>query len=241
MAKNGTETRERLVETALRLFRDEGYQATTMRRIATEAGVSLGNAYYYFEGKEDLVRELYLVVQRDLREKALPLLVDGAPIDDNLRVLIHAGLDVVTPFHGFGATLLQTALRPTSATSPFSESSSDAREMAIDLMRAVVSRSRHRSSAALRERLPVLLWMAYLGITLHWVLDTSPEQRRTRTLVDGVVPMVAKAVNLSRVPVARGLVDDVVRLMDKLVPTPAPALPTTLDAPGVDAATEATR
>ncbi|MCW0194280.1 MAG: TetR/AcrR family transcriptional regulator, partial [Rhodococcus sp.] len=39
MSSRGIETRERLVETALRLFRDEGFAATTMRKIATEAGV----------------------------------------------------------------------------------------------------------------------------------------------------------------------------------------------------------
>lgn len=225
MAKNGTETRERLVETALRLFREEGFQATTMRRIATEAGVSLGNAYYYFEGKDDLVHELYLVVRRDHQDRALPLLCDGAAIDDNLRVVFHAGLDGMAPFHGFGATLVQTALRPTSPMSPFHESSAVPREMAIELMDAVVARSRHRASAALRQRLPGLLWLAYMGITLHWVLDTSPEQRRTRTLVDGVVPMIAKAINLSRVPVARGLVDDVITLMDKLVAPAAQVTP----------------
>ena len=51
-------TGQKLIDTALRLFRDDGYRATTMRRIATEAGVSLGNAYYYFASKDDLVHEL---------------------------------------------------------------------------------------------------------------------------------------------------------------------------------------
>ena len=65
-----SETRDKLVEVALRLFREEGFQATTMRRIADEAGVSLGNAYYYFAGKDELVNELYVVIQRDHRERA---------------------------------------------------------------------------------------------------------------------------------------------------------------------------
>lgn len=218
MAKSGTETKERLVETALRLFREDGFQATTMRRIASEAGVSLGNAYYYFEGKDDLVHELYLVVQRDHRDRAVPLLRDGAPLADNLRAALHAGLDVMAPYHGFGGTFVQTALRTSSRSSPFSDRSTQARSMAVDLMRTVVSLSRQRGSASLEERLPVLLWLAYLGVTLHWVLDPSREQSRTRTLVDGVAPLIAKAVNLSRLPVARGLVDDVLSLMARLMP-----------------------
>jgi AcrR family transcriptional regulator len=44
----GEQTRELILSTALRLFAEQGYGKTTMRAIATEAGVSVGNAYYYF-------------------------------------------------------------------------------------------------------------------------------------------------------------------------------------------------
>ncbi|MBI9113642.1 TetR/AcrR family transcriptional regulator [Sanguibacter suaedae] len=216
MARNSTDTRERLVETALRLFRSEGYQATTMRRIATETGVSLGNAYYYFAGKEELVHELYLVVQREHRALALPRLREDAPLEDNLRAVLHSGIDVMAPYHGFGATFVQTALPSTSPASPFSERSGEARTMAVDLMRQAVTASRHRPSRSLQTQLPTLLWLAYLGVTLHWVSDGSPDQERTRVLVDRVSPVIAKAVNLSRLPIARGLVDDIVRLTETL-------------------------
>ena len=46
------QTRALILETAMRLFQERGYDKTTMRAIAKEAGVSVGNAYYYFEGKE---------------------------------------------------------------------------------------------------------------------------------------------------------------------------------------------
>ena len=42
-------TRSAIIDAALRLFRERGYEATTMRAIAAEAGVSVGNAYYYFD------------------------------------------------------------------------------------------------------------------------------------------------------------------------------------------------
>lgn len=219
MAERGTETRERLVETALRLFRTEGFAATTMRRIASEAGVSLGNAYYYFAGKDDLVHELYLSVQREHRDRALPLLRPGAPLAANLRVVLHTGLDAMAGYHDFGATFVQTALPAASRTSPFSAESTSARDQAIDLMTHAVSLSQHRPTKALQERLPTLLWLTYLGVTLHWVADSSPRQARTRRLVDGVSPIIGKAVGLSRLPVARGLVDDVVRLMTMVGPT----------------------
>ena len=59
------DTKALVRSTALRLFRERGYAATTMRAIAQEAGVATGNAYYHFASKDHLVQELYLDVTRE--------------------------------------------------------------------------------------------------------------------------------------------------------------------------------
>ena len=51
----GERTRALILETALDLFMERGYEQTTMRGIAREAGLSLGSAYYYFKSKEHLI------------------------------------------------------------------------------------------------------------------------------------------------------------------------------------------
>ena len=53
------ESRERILDAALRLFARYGYAATPVRRIAEEAGVSQGLLYNYFDGKESLLRALF--------------------------------------------------------------------------------------------------------------------------------------------------------------------------------------
>ncbi|NEE07256.1 helix-turn-helix transcriptional regulator, partial [Streptomyces sp. SID7499] len=58
-AAKSEQTRTLILETALRLFAERGYDRTTMRAIAQEAGVSVGNAYYYFSSKEHLVQGFY--------------------------------------------------------------------------------------------------------------------------------------------------------------------------------------
>lgn len=216
MARSGQETRALLVDTALRLFREQGFEGTTMRAIATAAGVSAGNAYHYFAGKDELVQELYRTVQVDHRALATPRLVPGATLADNLRVALHSGLDVMAPYHAFGQSFVRVALPTTSPASPFSPDSAGPRELAIDLMREVVAVSSTKVPSRLAARLPTLLWLVHLGVTLHWVADGTPGQRRTRALVDGVAPVLGKAIALSRLPVARGLTDDVLRLFDDL-------------------------
>ncbi len=218
MARTAAETRELLADTALRLFREDGFDATTMRRIATEAGVSIGNAYHHFAGKDELVQELYVRVLDEHRAAAAPRLVDGSPVADNLRTVLHAGIDVMAPYHGFGQTFLRIAVQPTSSTSPFSGESAPARDRALDLMRVTVDRSGTKVSRALDARLPHLLWLTHLAVTLHWVTDTTTDQQRTRTLIDGLCPVVGRAIALSRLPVARGLTDQVLTLLDSLTP-----------------------
>lgn len=47
--------REQVLETARRLFGERGYNEVSMRDIANELGISVGNVTYYFKKKEDLV------------------------------------------------------------------------------------------------------------------------------------------------------------------------------------------
>src|SRR3954462_12285076 len=62
------ETRERILDAALKLFRERGFDETTMRDIAAAAGVATGAAYYYFRSKEDLVMAFYVRTAEEARE-----------------------------------------------------------------------------------------------------------------------------------------------------------------------------
>src|SRR6267154_2884607 len=59
------ETRRQILDTALTLFRERGFEDTTMRDIAGRAGLSLGAAYYYFNSKEAIVGAYYDYVQHE--------------------------------------------------------------------------------------------------------------------------------------------------------------------------------
>src|SRR5436305_5530695 len=62
------ETRERILDAALQLFRQRGFDETTMRDIAAEAGVATGAAYYYFRSKEEMVMAFYVRTAEEARE-----------------------------------------------------------------------------------------------------------------------------------------------------------------------------
>lgn len=218
----GPDTRGQILQTALALFREHGYEATTMRRIATEAGVATGNAYYYFPSKQHLVQELYREVTAEHSRRAREALDAGGDLGARLAAVWAAGLDAFEPYHSFGVEFVTTAIRPGSPSSPFSAASAAARDTSLAIFTEVVAGARPAPPERLRERLPELLWLAQLGIMLFWVHDDSPGQRRTRDLARQAAPIVARLVRLARLPVLRTAVDDVLRLVTAVRPGERP-------------------
>lgn len=194
----------------MRLFRRDGYDKTTMRAIAAEAGVSTGNAYYYFASKEHLIQAFYDTIQVDHAEAAAAALDGRREFEPRLRGVLEAWLDVAAPHHQFAGQFFKNAADPDSPLSPFSDESAGAREASTDLYRRVVEGSDLKLAPALRRELPGLLWLLQMGFVLFWVHDRSPDQARTRTLVVQSTPIVDRLVRLARLPVVRGIVDDLV-------------------------------
>ncbi|SCG71680.1 transcriptional regulator, TetR family [Micromonospora echinaurantiaca] len=212
----GEQTRQLILDTAMRLFRERGYAQTTMRAIAQEAGVAVGNAYYYFGSKDHLIQEFYARAQVEHRAAAQPVLDRESDFAARLAGVLHAGIDVLTPSHDFAASFFKTAAEPTSPLSPFSAESSAPRQAAVALFAEVLDGSTAKVDADLRPQLPELLWLAYMGVILYWVYDRSPGQARTRQLIDGAVPLIDRLVALSRLRVLRPVTRQVLDLIRTL-------------------------
>jgi AcrR family transcriptional regulator len=56
--RSGKQTREWILETAIKLFNEYGTQAISTKRIAKEMGISPGNLYYHFKNKEEIIRAI---------------------------------------------------------------------------------------------------------------------------------------------------------------------------------------
>jgi AcrR family transcriptional regulator len=200
------QTRALILSTALRLFEERGYDKTTMRAIAQEAGVSVGNAYYYFASKEHLVHGFYDRLADEHEAAALAAMEGVADLAERIRLVLTTWLDVAAPYHAFAAQFFKNAADPSSPLSPFSADSSTAREQVIGLHRQVLSGAHLRYDAEIARIMPELLWLHHLGIVLYWAHDRTPEAERTRRLAERTATSAARAVRLCRFKVVRPLV-----------------------------------
>lgn len=193
-------TRARISAAAIESFTTRGYADTTMRSIAHQAGVSVGNAYYYFPSKEHLVQTLYEQVQREHERLARERLEGEHGLVDRMRIVYTSGLDALGPYRAVAPGFLTAMIPPDSPLNPLSTASSPARDMTVDLFRDAVDGAQHRLPADVVAPLPEALLVGHLALVLRWTYDRSPAQANTRTLLASGMRLLGLALPFVRVP-----------------------------------------
>ncbi|MFG2119147.1 TetR/AcrR family transcriptional regulator [Streptomyces sp. NPDC048710] len=219
------QTRALILETAMRMFQERGYDKTTMRAIAKEAGVSVGNAYYYFAGKEHLIQGFYDRIATEHQVAVREVLDRETDLEARLAGVLTAWLDIAKPYHEFAVQFFKNAADPDSPLSPFSPESEHAREQAISVHREVLAGSKSKVAPELRDVLPELMWLSQMGLVLYWVFDRTEGRERSYRLARRGARLTARGVALARFRVLRPLVLEVHELFTDFLPGMTKALP----------------
>jgi AcrR family transcriptional regulator len=214
--QKGDQTKALILETALEIFRERGYEETTMRAIAEKAGVSLGNAYYYCRSKEYLIQAFYQRLHDEHVAVSLPALENKDSLKTRLLTVMRLKFDTMEPYHQFAGVLFKTAAHPESPLNPFSDESDPVREASIELFAKVIEETKARIPKDLRAELPYLLWVYHVGIVLFWIHDPSPKHRRTYRLIDHTVDLLDKLIHLASNPFLRPLRKQTLRLVEEI-------------------------
>jgi AcrR family transcriptional regulator len=212
----GQQTRAAILEAALEMFRERGYEQTTMRSIAERAKVALGNAYYYFHSKEHLIQAFYGRTHDEHLTASEAVLARERDLKARLLGVMRTKIETVEPYHQFAGKLFKTAADPHSPLNPFSEESEAVRQESIAVFAEVVRGSKTKVPKDLMGDLPYLLWLCHMGIILFWIHDSSPRRVRTYRLLGLTVDIMVKLIGVASNPLMRPLRRSAVRLMAEL-------------------------
>jgi len=220
LTPKGERTRARILDSALELFLERGYDGTTMRDVADSVGVSVGNAYYYFSSKEHLVQGFYERTDAEHQALVRPLLGGERNLRRRLELVLRTKIETAAPYHRFAGVLFRTAADPSSSLNPFSDASRETRESAVALMREVVDGSGARIAPDLLDELPSLLCLFEMSVILYWIHDESEGFERTGRLIDHGTRLIAGLLRVSGLPLMRPVRARMLRMVADLRPLP---------------------
>jgi AcrR family transcriptional regulator len=204
-------TREHLLDSAIQLFRQDGFDETTMREIASQTGVALGLAYHYFPSKDALVMAYYERVQKEHRTIACEKLAQASNLRERLAMLLHTKLDILKDDRKLLGALFRYTGNPTHPLSFLGKTTAPLRVDCMSLFAEAFAPERLPED--LRELLPSAMWSLHMGVLLYFLYDSSPNLKRTRRLIDGSVELVVSFLKLAKFPLLRPARRSVIRLL----------------------------
>ena len=205
-------TRSHLLSTALRVFRERGFESVTMRELAAAAGASLGAAYYYFPSKEAIIQAYYDDVQAE-HARRLTAAISETKLDlrGRLRAAFHSKLDILQGDRRLLGALFRYTGEPHHPLSVLGAGTRQNRRQSMSVFQTAIGDERLPDDV--RAILPVGLWGLHMGILLYFIYDDSAEQQRTRRLVDGVLTLLARVLSLVKLPSLKPIRGSVLTLL----------------------------
>jgi AcrR family transcriptional regulator len=208
----GAAARERLYNTAIRMISDRGYEATTLRDIAKEAGVSVGLLYRYFPSKQAVIVALYEELSAEFSRQAATM--KPGKWRDRFLFALETSLRALQPHR----TALR-ALIPVLVGDPddgvFAAGTAFSRLRVQHVFEDAVAGSTDAPAPPLATALGRVLYLVHLAVLLWWLLDRTPRQRATKALVGLTEQLLPSAALTLRLPPLRRSV----LAMDELIRT----------------------
>lgn len=169
------ERREQLIDAALQVFAEKGFDASTIKDIAAAAGVTDGLIYHYFSSKEEL---LWAVVER---RSFLPILremmavCENAPASEVLPRVAEEFLDLLYQNAPVSTMFIRESQTNSAVAERLGQLSHEGLSLIADYLRSRVR------AGELKEINPELTGRALVGSVLLYFITRarflSPEQK----------------------------------------------------------------
>jgi AcrR family transcriptional regulator len=183
-AEEKAATQQRILDAAIQSFRKRGFDSTTTRDIAVEAGVATGTLFNYFSAKEAIVE--FLAQQALAKARAsFDQRASKGELEEELFAFVAAELRQLKPIRKFIMPLLETSLCPLTAR----ERCESTKVLRAEHLETVVGLASNHGFADLSPVTLQVYWTLYIGVLAFWASDKSPKQEGTLALLDQSLAM----------------------------------------------------
>jgi AcrR family transcriptional regulator len=199
--EKGEQTRRQIFASALQLFRERGFDSTTMQEIAQHAMVAKSAAYYYFPSKEAIIQTYYETVQSEQERLCHKVFSETRDLKTRLATALHTKLDLAKDDRNLLGVVFRYTGEPEHPLSCLGQGTAEIRRRATQVFRDAIDAE--KLPGDLKELLPVALWAFQMGLLIMFLYDSSENQRRTRRLADGGLDLTLKLLGLARLPILK--------------------------------------
>ena len=179
------ETRLKLIASAVEIISEKSFRATTMKAIATHAGVGVATIYNYFPNKDKILyayfEEQYIRLAGQLDEIEG---FDEYELNEQIQMLIETSLDNFLEDREFVQEASYIAVF--SPLTSFNDSK-QARSIFLDTAKDIWNRhiqKRGQETPMTQDWMLLMFWEYYLGIVAYWLKDESKSFNHTTQLID---------------------------------------------------------
>lgn len=191
--KTKEQTRIRLLEAAVDVVSEKGFDKASMREIANRANVADATIYNYFSTKDKLLYGYCEHVQQ-LVMNELKSIEDfhEYSLREQLHQLIEMELRMWLPAREFlQEVFTRTYAAPTVGYELLADTKALLKVMVVDLIDASIEAG-EMPEQPYQDLLPALFWDYQTAILAYWLKDTSDEFANTTQLVDQSTEIVAQ-------------------------------------------------
>ncbi len=207
----GEQTRSHIFETALVLFREKGFDATTMQQIADRAEVAKSAAYYYFPSKEAIIQTYYEEIQSAQERQVAEVFAKTSDLRKRLGAAVHSKLDLARDDRNLLGVVFRYTGEPGHPLSCLGPGTAEIRRRSIAVFERAIEPEPMPGDLA--QLLPLALWALQMGLLIMFIYDESEGQCRTRRLADGALDLTTKLLGMAKFTILKPVRTKVLALL----------------------------
>jgi len=179
------ETRRQIIQVAVDIFTQNGFDSTTMKQIAREVGIGDATIYKYFSNKDKLIFAYYgLKAEESIQEFLAEEELEDYSLQEKLQLLIDIYLGNLLPDREFVSESIQMIMRSPSI---LFKDVTPIREEFVGVINDLLVESENKgeiSKTPFTSSIAKLANEFILATLLYWVKDDSDEFSDTTQMVD---------------------------------------------------------